>query len=388
MQFFKGRPDLSFADPIPLADVGGSLPVVHDVDGDGDTDIVSSQYFDLVPRAPGAASFLWLERTGTDTTLSADDFTPRTIATVLATDTDRGLGMGFQIRPVPDFREAGTVSWIGTNHNNRCTNRFVPGEEVAEFTPSTDLTAQWTLTTLSNPATPSPACPADYATGSYPVFSDAITSRYGYGQGAPGVFGYGDIDGDDDVDLLVSGDGDRRLFWIEQQASGSTVLHTLTDPGEHFGQAGGAVVADLDDNGTNELVFSSFDRSTVAIWVRDATPGTPTTPAVLTVPSSLRLSPGTTSVRAGVRKTWSVKLTGAPGGARRVVKVSFDPRQGRTKVLTSVRLGRTATDGVQRGSFTWRPTRAGRLLVTYAGSKVSDTLRDTRSSDAARVLIR
>ncbi len=310
-QFFKGRADQTFAAPVALSDAGGSQPVVYDMDADGDLDIVSSQYFHTFNNAPGAPTFLWLENQDADGTLTASDFKTRTIATLLNTATDRGVGMGFQIRPVPNFRKPGTVSWIGTNHVNRCTLP-VPlapiAEQVIEFTPGTNIRAQWKLTTLSAPTTPTPPCPADYRNYPEPEFSDQITARFGYGQGAPGVLGYGDIDGDGDVDLAVSGDGDRRLWWIEKKADGGTILHKLTDDGEYFGQAGGAVVADLDGDGVNEIVFSSYDQNTLAIWTPD---GTVAVPVVVT--SRLTATPATVKVKAGKKARVALSLSAAAG---------------------------------------------------------------------------
>jgi hypothetical protein len=331
-----------------------------------------------------------------DAVLSADDFETHTIATALPTDAGRGLGMGFQIRPVPGFREPGKVSWVGTNHNNRCTHTSLPPEQVVEFTPKADITEPWNLTTLSNTVNTPPTCPSDYFTDNYPVLGDTITSRYGYGQGAPGVFGYGDVDGDGDVDLVVSGDGDRRLWWIENEADGSTTLHQLTAPGEYFGQAGGAAVADFNRDGRNELVFSSFDRNTLAIWTRDVPTVDPVDPedpvvppvATITVASSVRVGPETRTVKAGKKATWSVRFTGAPGGARRTVSVVFDPVKGKTVKVGDVRLATTKPDGAQKGSFSFKARSKGRFVVRYAGTSVSTTLRDTGATDTARVLIR
>jgi hypothetical protein len=401
-QFLRGNGDGTFAAPVALGtNVGGSQPVVRDVDGDGDLDIISSQYFHTFHDA-ASATFLWLENTDSDGTLTAADFTPRTIATLQDTAAGRGVGMGFQIQPVVGFRRPGEVSWIATNHVNRCTYQAILPirEQVLELVPGADIRAPWTPTTLSDPATSGPACPATY-TSSYLTFSDQITSRSGFGQGAPGVFGAGDLDGDGDVDLAVSGDGDRRLWWIEQLPGGATTLHRLTDEGELFGQSGGAAVADLDGDGDQEMVFSSYDRNTVAVWTRrpqPAAPGsstptptptpTPTTAATLTVPSSLRIGPEARSARKGARVTWMLRLTGAPGGARRTVSVVFDPAKGRKVGVGTVRLSPTGTDGVQTGKVTVRVRSAGRLVVRYAGATVSPTLRDTATTDRARVSLR
>lgn len=388
-QFLKGRADLSFDAPISLGDVGGSLPVVYDVDGDGNLDIITSQYFDTGATAEdtGRATFLWLER-GDDGVagLSAGDFTPRTIATLGPTAAGRGVGMGFQIRPVPNFRGPGTVSWIGTNHTNRCLQPYLASEQVLEFVPPADPTQQWSLTTLSTPATSAPTCPTEYTNGTLPIFpGEDITSRASYGQGAPGVFGYGDIDGDGDVDLLVSGDGDRRLFWIEQLADGKTLQHTLTAPGEEFGQAGGAVVADLNGDQVAELVFSSFDRNALAIWRR--TPvvkvEVPTTVTNTVKSETVRSALSVSTKRKGKKTTYAVRLDAATGGPARRVKVVFDPARGKTKVLRTLTV--RGKNGDFAGSFSWRPTRRGTLRFTYAGTTLNANLRDTAVRTVVKV---
>ena len=267
MQLFPGNGDGTFDAPVPIASTGGSLPVVHDVNGDGRLDIVSAQYFGF-PNGPAAVSvpsYRWYEQTGAIAPggLTSANFTAHTIATFGQT------ANGFQIKPVPNFHGDGKLGWVATNHMSKLGpgGSFLPASEsVYELTPGAHKTQPWAITTLSNPADP----------------ADRMAARAAAGSAAPGVFGYGDIDGDGDVDLAVSGDGDelvvgtcqasntcaRRLFWIEQKAGGAFVQHTLTGPDERFGQAGGAVVADLDGDGDNELAFSSFEQNTLAIWTR------------------------------------------------------------------------------------------------------------------------
>lgn len=381
LQFFAGRADGSFADPIELATVGGSIPVIHDVDGDGMLDIISSQYFDTGAGLDATpATFLWLEQIGDGVgPLTSADFTPHTIATRMTTPAGRGVGAGFQIRPVPDFRGDGEIAWVGTNHTNRCLTPSLPAEEVFELTPGPDPRDQWAVTTLSNPKVSAPECPPGY--NQMPIFpGDEITSRVGFGQAAPGVFGYGDIDGDGDIDLAVSGDGDRRLFWIEQKGDGSTLLHTLTAPGEQFGQSGGAIVADLDGNGVNELVFSSFDRSTVALWHRDPLP------VKATHQTTLSVTPGTSTIKSGGSQKATITLKGLDKGALRQVAVTrVAARTGAVSKVGNVTLKRTVA-GTYVGSLAVRGGESGTLRVGYAGSSI--TTVSTESSASATATLR
>ncbi|WP_243058828.1 VCBS repeat-containing protein [Nocardioides sp. SR21] len=386
-QVFLGSADLTFTGPIALADVGGSQPVVADVDEDGDLDIITARYFDPLRGSGGgqfpAPSYLWMENTDQDGTLTSADFAVHTIATVQETS------FGFQIQPVVGFREPGKVSWIATNHANRCTFSlllppFAAREQVIEFVPGDDIRAPWEAITLSDPETPVPPCPADYLSNrdNYPTWTDAITSRPSPGQGAPGTFGYGDIDGDGDIDLGVSGDGDRRLWWIEQQADGGTTLHRLTAEGEHFGQSGGGWVVDFNKDGVNELVFSSWDQGTVAIWTRT---GTVTLPR--TVDSKLSVTPAKSTVKAGKKGTWTVKLTGAEDGPKRTVKVVFDPAKGKNVSVGKVVVG-PAGSATLSGKLTWKPKTNGKLVFTYAGTTVSDVLSDTAATATAKVTVK
>ena len=203
LQYLKGNGDGTFTAPITLASgYGGSLPVAYDVDDDGRLDIVTSQYFGLNYFDQSGASFMWFEQTGSLTggALGPDNFTRHVIATA------DEAGFGFQIRPVPDFREPGEVSWIATNHQGRCfvqriiTPLFgitIAREMVMEIVPGADLTQPWDMTELSvpdpAPADPDACDPAFNVTNSpVPIHPGGnITARSAGGQAGPGVFGYG-----------------------------------------------------------------------------------------------------------------------------------------------------------------------------------------------------
>jgi hypothetical protein len=83
---------------------------------------------------------------------------------------------------------------------------------------------------------------------------------------APGIFGAGDIDGDGDIDILLSGDGDPRVFWLQQNGPGDFTQHVLE---QDLGQAGGMLVVDLNGDGKNELVVTGYEDNKVYVYERN-----------------------------------------------------------------------------------------------------------------------
>ena len=64
--------------------------------------------------------------------------------------------------------------------------------------------------------------------------------------------------------MLVSGDGDPRVFWMEQN-EGSFITHVLL---EDMPQAG-VHVTDLDGDGQTELLFGSYDKNVVFLFTKE-----------------------------------------------------------------------------------------------------------------------
>ncbi|MCB9616559.1 MAG: VCBS repeat-containing protein [Sandaracinus sp.] len=244
LQLFRGLGGGAFAAATTLSDGGGALIEAYDVNGDGLLDIVSPQYFGPVsgqpfvpPFARGAsvASFVWFRNEG------GGVFTRFAIGTA--------QGPGFSIVPVANFLGDGVTRWIATNHTNPNVTfppfALYPEPSVYELTPGADPTMPWAVRTLS-------------ASGDFPVTG-------GLGQAAPGAAAAGDLDGDGRLDLAVSGDGSRAVYWMRQNADGTFVTAQLPDS-DGFGQSGGPIVLDLNRSGENEIVFGSFDQDTLAIW--------------------------------------------------------------------------------------------------------------------------
>jgi hypothetical protein len=246
LQLFKGNGNGTFQPAVKIADGGGGLIEAYDVNRDGRIDIVSPQFFGPVAGQPfvppparnaSVASFVWFENNGTGT------FTRHAIGT--------NQGTGFAIVPVKNLRGDGITRWIATNHTNRNIAfppfSLYPEPAVYEFTPGLDPRQPWAVRQLSTP-------------GSFPVTG-------GVGQAAPGAAAAGDLNADGRMDIAVSGDGSRAVYWLEQQADGTFVTHQLPDS-DGYGQSGGPVVIDLNRDHRNEIVFGSFDQNALSLWSR------------------------------------------------------------------------------------------------------------------------
>lgn len=227
-QIFVGDPalpDRFKGTPVKVGPGLGSLPTVLDLDGDGDLDIASAQYF-----GTQTDSVAWYERDGACWT--------KHVAV-------QGLGPSIQLSFVPDLLGNGKDIPVLANHTN---------------TADRPTDAESAVFLLQLPADPKAAwIPTKISTGIQSRKSPLLGP-----QGAPGVFAWGDLDGDGDTDLLVSGDGDPNIYWLQQQPGGSFVTHVLAP---NLPQSGVAV-ADLDGDGKVEAVVSSYEANRLVVFQR------------------------------------------------------------------------------------------------------------------------
>jgi len=211
--------------PKVLAKGLGSIPTVIDIDKDGDLDIASAEYFG------SKGSFAWLENKGA--------LNPWTRHSIDSTD-----GKSIQLSFVPDLLGDGELRAIGANHTNTKDDPAASPSAVFMFSIPSDPAQLWPKTQIS--------------TGIQSVPSGSFGP-----QGAPGVFAYGDPDGDGDIDIVVHGDGDPRVFVLEQTAPGQFKTKLLAD---QFSQ-GGVAVADLDGDGIDEIIATSFEKNKLQIFL-------------------------------------------------------------------------------------------------------------------------
>jgi hypothetical protein len=235
LQWLKGTTTgpLFESTPHTISLGGGSFPRLRDLDGDGDMDIASNEFFFE------GGSFAWFEQVAAPTTENpAGEFVRHVIAD------DVGPSIMFQF--ADDLYGDGVSRAVGANHTN---TQAGDSEESAiyVFEVPTDPFDTWTRQQVSTGIVSEPG--SQFAP-----------------QAAPGIFGLGDVDDDGDTDIVVSGDGDPRIFWLEQQRPG--VFETRV-AGTGRGQAGGMIVGDYDQDGTHEWLVTSYENNTVEFfkWV-------------------------------------------------------------------------------------------------------------------------
>lgn len=217
------------SEPHIIGEGMGSLVETHDVDRDGDLDLVSAEYF-----AGLGASYAWMEQVSAPTSDAPAGVWKRHII-------DDTSGPSIQLTLIDDLYGDGVMRGVGSNHTNTVSVADDEPSEIAVYTPTVDPRQPWTKA----------------------VISQGIVSRPGTGTAAPGIFGYGDADNDGDIDLLVSGDGDPRIFLFEQTTPGEFTQHTLE---QSLGQAGGMVIGDLNGDGLNELLVTGYEDNVLFVY--------------------------------------------------------------------------------------------------------------------------
>ena len=233
--WFKGIAKAPYfeAVPRPLGKKGlGGLPVFYDITGNGTMDIVSAEYFHR-----NFASFTWFEQVSPVTALDPNGVWERHII-------DDQVGPAIQLKMVENLYGDGKTRAVGSNHTNTANKKPDPWESA--------------IYVYDIPENPRDKWPRQ-------KISSGIRSRKGslfMKHAAPGIFGTGDLNGNGKIDILVSGDGDDRVFWLEQVAPGDFNTHVIL---EKFGQAGSMEIADLDGDQLNEGLVSSYETNELMI---------------------------------------------------------------------------------------------------------------------------
>ena len=225
VHFFRGTGsgDHFEKTPVRIAEGLGSLPTVVDFDGDGDLDIASAEYFG------SKGSFAWLENKG------GGEWQKNYI--------DDKAGKAIQLSLVENLYGDGRTILVGANHTNTSDNSSDAESAVFVYEKSMQSPGQFVKTQISR--------------GIKSRKSPAVGP-----QGAPGVFGWGDVDGDGLIDVVVHGDGDPNVYLLRQAERGrfETLILAKNMP------QGGVAVADIDGDGVCEAVVSSYENNKLMIY--------------------------------------------------------------------------------------------------------------------------
>ena len=218
-------------------DLGGVFLKLHDVDRDGDQDILLTHFFGPPTLRD---SVVWLEQTAKPAAANgyAGAWTPHRI--------DNSIGLGYHME-LADVNRDGRTDLVVASHNHQSNPALkdANGQQIPlgiywfEIPADPRGSTQWVKHVISE----------NFAVS----LAGSPTS-----QGVPGIFGAGDIDGDGRLDFAVPGDGNDKLYAFRQRADGSFLEELIEDGEKMFGMA---VVADIDGDGRNEIVAAKHNSN-------------------------------------------------------------------------------------------------------------------------------
>ncbi|MBB3047958.1 hypothetical protein FHR99_002224 [Litorivivens lipolytica] len=250
-----------------VSSIGGVFVKLHDIDNDGDKDIVLTQFFnhsyETVPPPSLNPSIVWLENVTAPAESNgyAGEWKYHII--------DSTIGLGYHMEFV-DIDHDGKDELVVDNHNNDGDPRWQdedgnvivpPGIYWFEIPDNPTEVSQWEKHVISE--------------------NMGVTLYYGNpaSQGVPGIFNVGDINNDGLLDVAVPGDGNSKLYAFIQQRNGS-FREDIVDEAKMFGMA---IVADIDGDGLNEIVAAQHNSLDMD-------------PAETDSPDDLQLPPGKLSI--------------------------------------------------------------------------------------------
>ena len=208
-----------------IAEVGGALFTTYDLDADGDEDVLLPQFF-------GGESLVWMQNPG-------DPFGAWEMHVINDTT---GKGFGAEVL---DLGGDGQMEILYGNHNHQDADD--PEDRIMGIY-WFDLPPRDEIDTL-----------ADWDAHMNVLYEGFfIPADDPEQEGAPGVVHAGDIDGDGDMDVTASGDGDKGIYLFIQQAPGQFDMVQIDDG---LTMSGDHVMMDLDADGDMDYVWAVFGES-------------------------------------------------------------------------------------------------------------------------------
>ena len=279
-EWFKKETDLEtypsgFSGPYEIGDGAGFLFETHDVDEDGDLDVVASQFFIYeagfvrkAPDDPHGDSLIWFENPGTAAMAANPNLTWNRYRIDNEHNSPNPIGKGMEVIPA-DIDNDGKDELVVTNHNHQQYStysgeplRYWPaGVYYVEIPDNPQSYSQWGPISID---VSDPNLDPDNHTA---VLNDVYGVDRSFtdynGQASPGMVRAKDITGDGLPELLVPGDGKGILYYYESQETPDSGLAfkraSLYDdvacmPGE-------ALFDDIDQDGDDDIVAVIFDTS-------------------------------------------------------------------------------------------------------------------------------
>ncbi len=236
VEWYRQLDNGEFEYHVLMDDVGGVFLKMHDVDGDGDQDILLTHFFGY----PARPSVIWLEQleAPSEANSYAGQWANHSI--------DSTIGLGYHMEIV-DMDLDGEVELVVGSHNHQDDPRMIdangelipPGMYIFEFPDNPKELSQWPYQIVSQ------------------EFRITLAGSPA-SQGTPGIFSVGDIDGNGWPDIVVPGDGNDKLWVLRQSADGQFVLETVVEGAKMIAMA---VAADVDGDGTQEIVAAQHNSN-------------------------------------------------------------------------------------------------------------------------------
>lgn len=279
-EWFKKETDLvahpsGFSGPYEIGDGAGFQFETHDIDEDGDLDVVATQFFIFnagfvrkAPDDPRGDSIIWFENPGTAALAANPNLLWNRYRIDNEYNSPNPIGKGMEIIPA-DIDNDGKDELVISNHNHQQYSSF--SGEPLRYWPS----GVYYLEIPENPQAYSQWGPISIETSDPNLDPDnhtaVLNDVYGVdrnfddynGQASPGMVRAEDITGDGFPELLVPGDGRGTLYYYEsQEATGSGLNFKRASLYDDIAcMPGEALFDDIDGDGDTDIIAVIFDTS-------------------------------------------------------------------------------------------------------------------------------